>query len=157
MKNGCPKTKRKEKEMSRFFISGHIDLSEEEFRQHYIPPLELAIAAKDASFVVGDAPGADTMAQTFLHSHGIHNVTVFHKGPQPKCNCFPEKWKTSGPFTSHSAKDAAMTDASDHDILYIRSAEETKQRLGDKYDPSFVSGTQANFNRRMKGNKNKLN
>lgn len=47
--------------MRTYFISGHLDLTVEEFRVHYTPRIATAIA-EEASFVVGDARGCDLMA-----------------------------------------------------------------------------------------------
>lgn len=49
------------------FISGHTDLSDTDFEQHYIPQIEVALEARD-SFIFGDATGVDTQAIDFLLS-----------------------------------------------------------------------------------------
>jgi hypothetical protein len=42
--------------MTTYFVSGHLDLTVEEFRDHYAPRITAALAADlDAAFVVGDA------------------------------------------------------------------------------------------------------
>lgn len=48
----------------------------------------------------------------------------------------------------HTERDAAMTAASDYDILWVRSDEETKTLYGAKYRAGRISGTQNNQNRR---------
>lgn len=47
-----------------YFVSGPLEISAEEFTLHYSDELLRAVK-KDASFVVGDAPGVDTLAQAF--------------------------------------------------------------------------------------------
>jgi hypothetical protein len=44
------------------FVSGHLDLTEEELATHYRPRLDAAIA-EGASFIVGDARGCDAIVQ----------------------------------------------------------------------------------------------
>ena len=48
----------------------------------------------------------------------------------------------------HNERDAAMTKASDYDILWIRSDEDTSKLHGSKYRPGRISGTQKNRDRR---------
>lgn len=51
----------------RYFISGHRDITEEEFNKHYVPLLvEILNSNRYASFVVGDCKGVDKMAMDFL-------------------------------------------------------------------------------------------
>lgn len=102
------------------FVSGHLDVTREEFEEHYVPLLCEAIL-QGASFVVGDARGADTMAQAFLHARGVQNVTVYHMFTRPRTDVgFP----TIGGFTSDEERDAAMTVASDRDVAWVRPGRE---------------------------------
>jgi len=108
------------------FISGHLDLSQEEFEREYAPLIHDAIA-KGHSFVVGDARGADTMAQFYLMqmaSEGhleASKVTVYHAFKNPRNNL---GYEAMGGFESQSAKDKAMTLASHYDIAYVRPGRE---------------------------------
>lgn len=52
------------------FVSGHTDLSQEDFDQHYIPQLDRALEAGD-NLLLGDATGVDTQALTYLLSPEI--------------------------------------------------------------------------------------
>lgn len=112
--------------MTTAFISGHLDLTQEEFDIHYAPRIHDAIA-KGHRFVVGDARGADTMAQEYLHDmvtagHLSNDmVTVYHAYQHPR-NCIGFECK--GGYPSQSAKDKAMTLASDFDIAWIRKGRE---------------------------------
>jgi hypothetical protein len=119
-------------------VSGHLDLTWEEFEEHYAPKLKLAIARGD-SFVIGDAPGADTMAQKYIYSVRSWfkvNVTIYYNaqwsGPRNNVG----RWNAIGRGKRPSDKDAAMTEASDYDIAWVRPGKEK-------------SGTAANLRRRV--------
>jgi len=112
------------------FISGHLDLTEEEFSEHYVALIDEALK-EGCSFVVGDARGADTMAQQYLKDK-TNNVRVFHAYNAPRNNLGFSK---SGGFHSQSAKDYAMTKFSNFDIAWVRPGRED-------------SGTQRNLDRR---------
>ena len=104
------------------FISGHRNLSQDEFTKYYQPQLDKVMAA-DHQFVVGDAPGADAMAQRYLSQHIDGNrVTVYHVRQRPRFNA---GFSTSGGYPMQSAKDAAMTAVSDYDIAWVRPGKET--------------------------------
>jgi hypothetical protein len=104
----------------RYFISGHLDLTPEEFAEHYTPALAEAARDPKAAFVVGDARGADRMAQDWLVACGIARgqVTVYHMLTAPRHNTggFP----TVGGFTGDEQRDAAASAASDADIAWVR-------------------------------------
>lgn len=116
------------------FISGHLDLTDEEFALHYAPAIAEAHAG-GWRFVVGDARGADLLFQRHAQAHGLA-VTVFHMfaGPRHNVGGFP----TVGGFTSDGARDAAMTAASSRDIAWVRPGRER-------------SGTARNLQRRGQG------
>ena len=131
-----------------FFVSGHLDLTAEEFEREYVPQLEAALRdCKDASFVVGDAKGGDSMAQAWLATKGVRSVRVFHKHGGPRCNKL--NWPTTSGFRTDEERDAALTAASTVDIAWARSVDEQKRLYGDKYYPR-VSGTQKNLERRQR-------
>ena len=102
-----------------YFISGHTDITFEEFKEHYIPRIDDAIIS-DGEFVVGDSNGTDAIAQQYI---GMivdpQRVTVYFKGDTPKNKVF-KGFKECGGFPSHNQKDKAMTLASDRDILYVK-------------------------------------
>jgi hypothetical protein len=103
--------------MTTYFISGHLDLTQEEFVEHYTGPLVRAIE-EEATFVVGDAKGCDSMAQAFLRAQQYGRVIVYHMFDMPRNNAgFP----TKGGFISDSARDRSMTEHSDKDIAWVRS------------------------------------
>lgn len=119
--------------MKTYFISGHLDLTVDEFREHYAPRIAAAIAEEDAAFVVGDARGCDLMAQLHLRDARVLRVQVFHMFESPRNNVggFP----TVGGFTTDEARDEAMTARSDKDIAWVRPGRKN-------------SGTAANLSRR---------
>lgn len=128
------------------FISGHIDVSEEEFLYFYAKPIDQAIAEGN-HFVVGDAPGVDLLSQKYVVEHvGPKRITVFCRGTTPRCLHCKELTVIYG-FESHEAKDAAMTKNSDYDIAFVRSVEEQKALYGNRFRPR-ISGTEKNLLRR---------
>jgi len=102
-----------------YFISGHRNITEEEFLMHYSPKLLEALRDPNAEFVVGECEGVDIMAQHFLNGL-IHDedLTVYHMGDNPKN--FVGDWKTKGGYNSHIHRDSVMTNVSDIDIFWIR-------------------------------------
>jgi len=115
-----------------YFVSGHLDLTMDEFREHYVPRLAVAIAAEGA-FVVGDARGCDLMTQLYLRDERALRVQVFHMFESSRNNVggFP----TVGGFQTDNERDAAMTAHSDTDIAWVRPGRKN-------------SGTAANLARR---------
>lgn len=106
--------------MPTYFVSGHLDLTDAEFVEHYEPRIRAAVEAGGA-FVIGEARGADRMAQSLLCSLGHAEVRVFHMFTSPRHNAgFP----TVGGFESDDTRDAAMTAASDEDIAWVRPGRE---------------------------------
>ncbi len=105
--------------MKTWFVSGHLDLTQAEFDEHYAGAIRDAAWEGD-EFVVGDAAGADRMAQQFIQAVGAR-ATVFHMLEAPRNNAgFP----TRGGFKSDRERDEAMTAASDADIAWVRPGRE---------------------------------
>jgi hypothetical protein len=109
-----------------FFVSGHLDLTPEEFQTHYIPKFHPAITTPGfAGFIVGDAPGCDTMFQQWIdeaYCFGGAPVVVYHMLEKPR-NCL-EHFRTVGGFKSDRERDEAMTAASHYDIAWVRPGRE---------------------------------
>lgn len=135
------------------FISGHTDLSEEEFIQHYIPQLDSAIENK-CQFVVGNARGADQLALNYLREKKVDpSVITLYCHPTPEKNKFIHFGiRIVDGFPSYNQRDIAMTRASTYDIAWVRkeTPEESKIRYGADFNPKRISATQANVNRRQK-------
>lgn len=102
------------------FVSGHLDLTEAEFEEHYAPRLREA-HGRGALFVVGDARGTDAMAQEYLHRLGAIYV-VYHMLDTPR-NAVGRP-PLRGGFLSDTDRDAAMTAASDADVAWVRPGRE---------------------------------
>ena len=102
-----------------YFISGHRNITDEEFLMHYAPKILDALRDPNAEFVVGECDGVDIMAQQFLN--GLINkndLTVYHIGDKP-INISGD-WKTRGGYNDHIHRDSIMTKESDIDIFWIR-------------------------------------
>ena len=119
----------------RIFVSGHLDLTESEFDEHYVPRLRGAFA-EQALIVVGDARGADAMTQALCRDVGYRNVLVYHMLERPRTNL--GNHTVIGGFRSDAERDVAMTQASDEDIAWVRTGREK-------------SGTAKNLARRRRG------
>ena len=121
-----------------YFISGHRDITEEEFEINYKSSIDFALYEDpNAKFVVGDYYGVDIMAQNYIvDTLGINpdRVTVYHMFESPR-NKNEKITNTKGGFTSDEERDAAMTNASTKDIAFVR-------------DNTKISGTGSNILRR---------
>ena len=116
-----------------YFISGHLDLTPEEFQEHYAPSIDAAIK-EGALFVVGDAKGADALAKQQLDPI-CRRVTVYHMFDNPRYCGF--NYATVGGYQTDEERDAAMTAVSNADIAWVRPGREN-------------SGTAKNIQRRAK-------
>lgn len=137
------------------FISGHTDLSVEDFAKYYHSSIDLAIQ-NTHKFVMGNAPGVDTYALEYLLSKGVDpkNITVYvyNRGSvSENVKLYQQKYNVNvrSGFNSYSQRDATMTIDSTYDIAYVRTDEQCRQLYGDKYKKR-VSGAQQNINRRNK-------
>lgn len=130
------------------FISGHLDLTIQEFNQNYIPAIDAALLS-GCSFVLGDAMGCDSIAQTYLLNkitdYKTDRVTVYHMFDKPRNSLFHHH---CGGFTTDEDRDAAMTHISDFDIAWFRSEQAQKEIYGNKYRKR-TSGTERNILRRQ--------
>ena len=120
-----------------YFISGHRDISTENFKKYYVPMILDAISKDDqASFVVGDCKGVDSMAQTFIAAINPNLITVYHMFDKPRFLARPGI-KTVGGFKDDVSRDAAMTENSDKDIAVIgkgRWTSGTAQNILRRYE-----------------------
>lgn len=110
-----------------YFISGHRDLTWEEFAKWYAPAISRTLSTDNtAQFVVGDCEGADRMAQDYLPACGVsfRNITVYHMFKAPRYTAL-RSVPTQGGFTSDIERDKAMTEHSDYDIAFIRKGKES--------------------------------
>ncbi len=135
-------------------ISGHGDVTEDEFNAHYKSRLESAIKM-NSKFIVGDFRGCDVMSVKFLLANGVDstNITIYHMSKKPR-KYFDEIIKTNkninlqGGFKSDEERDGQMTNDSEEDILWIR-----KDINMPGYDSTYISGTERNYLRRINAHK----
>ncbi|MFW6122350.1 MAG: hypothetical protein ACOC80_15820 [Petrotogales bacterium] len=113
-----------------YFISGHRNITEEEFIKHYEPILWNKINESDVSFVVGDCEGVDDLAQKYLKAMGVKEVTIYHMFDNPRHNA---GFTLIGNFNSDVERDFAMTKASDADIAWVRDFNQ-KSRTKDNLE-----------------------
>lgn len=101
-----------------YFISGHRNLSGENFKSYYLPKIKKVISSDlDPHFVVGDYEGVDYMAQQYLVSLGLaEKTTVYHMFEKPRN--YVEGLKCKSGFKSDEERDSAMTRDSDFDIAF---------------------------------------
>lgn len=117
-----------------YFISGHRDITDDEFMTHYSHKLLEALRDPNAEFVVGECDGVDAITQHFMIGK-TDKLTVYHIGDNPKNNI--GDWPTKGGYKNDIHRDSVMTAISDIDIFWIR-----------KWD--LNSGTEQNILRRKK-------
>ena len=105
-----------------YFISGHRDVTEEEFVKHYEPQLWEAVNQPNVRFVVGDCVGVDDMAQKYLKSMGMKDeVRIYHMFESPRHDA---GFDLVGGFRSDVERDFNMTKDSDRDIAWVRPGKE---------------------------------
>lgn len=123
-----------------YFISGHRNITKEEFDNNYAKVLKNIInqpSTYNIRFIVGDYYGVDIMAQHYLIDElnfPPDGICVYHMFDKPR-NIHPLITNKIGGFTSDEERDAAMTKNSDFDIAFVR-------------DHNKWSGTGANILRR---------
>lgn len=107
------------------YISGHLDLTVNEFYEHYREAIDKAMLAGD-SFVIGDAIGVDWIAQTYLVATQLpipaDRLIIYHMLERPRHAYSEYEWV--GGFQSDEERDAAMTSISDYDIAWVRPGRE---------------------------------
>lgn len=130
------------------FISGHLDLSQEEWDTHYKEPIDKAIEM-GCNFIVGDAKGADYISSSYLKERGVSNVIIYHMFEKPRNN---PGYCSKGGFKTDTERDEFMTCASGFDIAWVRPKEERIKLYGENYQSERLSGTQRNLDRRKKHN-----
>ena len=116
-------------------VSGHTDLTEDEFNKYYKPRLDEYIK-QGCSFIVGGASGCDEMTQKYLANIEA-DVTVYDKGNQH--NVHSNRYKHVNGFESYPLRDKTMTENSDLDLAFPRQ------------NGGAGSGTWANILRRKYG------
>lgn len=109
----------------RYFVSGHRDLTDEEFGRYYVPFIDRVMSDDTfAEFVVGDWEGCDSMFVKYMEEFytDIRIVIFYVDTPRIKegeyNNYFFRKCK------NYDECDATMTARSHFDIAWIRPGRE---------------------------------
>lgn len=145
------------------FISGPLDVDDEYFEKYYRPKIDAAIDSGD-SFVVGSVAGIDTLALQYLLKRQVSasRIGVYMACFEIDCRrdyvaklrkevgaeIVVEARREDGTDSITTwDRDAAMTRASDYDILRFRTELESKHLYGKRWRP-MVSNTERNMRRR---------
>lgn len=119
-----------------YFISGHRDITPDEFDKYYLEILDKLAEDHTNTFVVGDYQGVDFMAQQALAEMvSPERVTVYHMFDKPR-NLASKSFNLKGGYQSDEERDAAMTHDSTDDIAWIRRGKEqsgTAQNILRRY------------------------
>ncbi|KAL4863948.1 hypothetical protein BDV12DRAFT_206068 [Aspergillus spectabilis] len=137
------------------FISGPIDTGPDAsyFTAHYVPQLNTAIAAGH-NFVIGPIlSGVDADALDYLLSYPVSpsRITIFMTIAEG--GAWGAEFRRRGVNVSvlkelsatTQNRDAAMTAASDYDILRWRTEEEAREFYGEMYRTGHISNTERNW------------
>lgn len=103
-------------------ICGHLDLTQEEFNEHYKPRID-KIVEMDHNIVIGDAKGADLMSQQYLKELKYNYVIVFHMFDSPRNNVGP--FAQLGGFESDKERDNEMINKSNYSVGWVRPGKES--------------------------------
>lgn len=128
----------KEMKLHTYFISGHRNITPEQFERYRMEIHSIYVTDNEARFIVGDYCGVDIMAQDFLLdvlNIEPERVTVYHMFDKPR-NVNTKVINFKGGFINDSERDAAMTNASFKDIAFVA-------------DNKIMSGTAENILRRF--------
>ncbi len=135
--------------MARYFVSGHLDLTQEQFDLHYKEAITTAAVDQTSTFVMGDARGTDSFAFNLLcELVSLDRIAIYHRGRTPRQTIKPG-CNLVGMFKTDEERDTAMTLNSDIDIAWVRLASEASKLYGSAYNPHRISGTQRNLDRRL--------
>jgi hypothetical protein len=122
-RNLCMKENDTSRKINTYFISGHRNITDEEFMIYKHRIEQIIIENPYALFVVGDYHGTDIMSQNYLVDDlnvEPNKITVYHMFDKPR-NINPKITNTIGGFKSDEERDSAMTNASFEDIAFIRN------------------------------------
>ncbi len=114
------------------YIFGNGNIGFQDFIWLYGKSLHKVLSTHpEASFIVCDYKGVDTLAMEYLKTH-TRNVSVYHVGSSPRY--FPSiyktnasKWKKVGRFESDEQRDDAAIDACTHFMGWDFNSNETRR------------------------------
>ena len=115
----------------KYFVSGHRDLTKEEFEKYYIPLIQkVMLYDEDAEFIVGDWEGCDTMFIEYMLEYKFDVFINVYCVNSPQMIPLKDFVSTEFPNifinlrNTHDKCDASMTKDSDFDIAWIRPGKE---------------------------------
>lgn len=110
-----------------YFVSGHRDLTKEEFEEHYVPRINDVINRDNCvNFVVGDWEGCDFLFMNYIQKFEDYEygyITIYCV-QESRIGCFDHKTVGIRYCDTYDECDAAMTEDSDFDIAWIRPGKE---------------------------------
>ena len=110
-----------------YFVSGHRDLTQEEFNKYYAPKIDNIVSRDEcANFVVGDWEGLDSMFIDYMSrfedwEYGYITIYCVNK---PRLNYSKKFGINTHCCDNYDECDASMTRDSDFDIAWIRPGRE---------------------------------
>jgi hypothetical protein len=113
------------RQITTYFISGHRDITQEEFEKNYGSIIKNIVDNNSPGtirFIIGDYYGVDIMAQNYLIDNlnfPPDRICVYHMFDKPR-NIHPKIENRVGGFSCDEERDAAMTRDSHIDIAFVR-------------------------------------
>lgn len=113
------------RQITTYFISGHRDITQEEFEKNYGSIIKNIVdnnSPASIRFIMGDYYGVDIMAQNYLIDNlnfPPYRICVYHMFDKPR-NIHPKIENRVGGFSNDEERDAAMTKDSHIDIAFVR-------------------------------------
>ena len=118
-----------------YFVSGHRDLTKEEFEEHYVPLIQKVLKSDIfPEFIVGDWEGCDSMFLNFIKDYEVH-VIITYVEEIPRIDITGASWLR---LKTYDKCDEQMTITSDFDIAWIRPGREdshTAKNIKRRYGP----------------------
>ena len=117
--------KNNSRQITTYFISGHRDITQEEFEKNYGSIIKNIVDNNSPGtirFIMGDYYGVDIMAQNYLIDNlnfPPDRICVYHMFDKPR-NIHPKIENRVGGFFYDEERDAAMTRDSHIDIAFVR-------------------------------------
>lgn len=113
------------RQITTYFISGHRDITQDEFEKNYGSIIKNIVDNNSPGtirFIMGDYYGVDIMAQNYLIdtlNFPPDRICVYHMFNKPR-NIHPKIENRVGGFSYDEERDAAMTRDSHIDIAFVR-------------------------------------
>lgn len=128
--------------MNTAHISGHLELSDENFIKYYVPEINKYIDLQ-YGFVIGGAKGVDLMAQEYLLK--FPNITVTIYDIANRDNRIDKRYNHKNSYKNFTDADIAMTNDSTVDIAFITRKESgtarnlLRRQFGDKIAKDIIN------------------